>query len=51
MREHSGGQGGKNNNRNPTLRDFEREKGESGEAIAQEKKVKKGADKLTTTRP
>lgn len=33
MREHSGAEG-KNNNRNPTLRDSERAKGRSGEAIA-----------------
>ena len=31
MREHSGAEG-KNNNRNPTLRDHERAKGRSGEA-------------------
>jgi hypothetical protein len=37
MREHSGAEG-KNNNRNPTLRDAERAKGQSGEAIAGEKK-------------
>jgi hypothetical protein len=36
MREHSGAEG-KNNNRNPTLRDAEREKGESGEALLREK--------------
>lgn len=51
MREHSGAQGGKNNNRNPTLRDFEREKGESGAAVTEAKHGKKGADKLTPTRP
>lgn len=32
MREHSGAEG-KNNNRNPTLRDSERAKGTSGEAV------------------
>lgn len=32
MREHSGAEG-KNNNRNPTLRDKEKTKGQSGEAI------------------
>lgn len=37
MREHSGADGGKNNNRNPTLRDAEAAKGHSGEAIAGEK--------------
>lgn len=36
MREHSGAEG-KNNNRNPALRDAEREKGRSGEAIAGER--------------
>ncbi|MDP8994510.1 MAG: hypothetical protein M3N07_05955 [Pseudomonadota bacterium] len=33
MRENSGDTGGKNNNRNPTLRDAERAKGVSGEAV------------------
>lgn len=37
MREHSGATGGKNNNRNPTLRDAEAAKGRSGEAISGEK--------------
>jgi hypothetical protein len=37
MREHSGGHGGKNNNRNPTLRDAEAASGKSGEAIGGEK--------------
>ena len=32
MREHSGAEG-KNNNRNPTLRDAEKAKGQSGEAV------------------
>lgn len=32
MREHSGAEG-KNKNRNPTLRDSERTKGQSGEAL------------------
>ena len=32
MREHGGAEG-KNNNRNPTLRDAERTKGTSGEAV------------------
>ena len=34
MREHSGADGGKNNNRNPTLKDAEAAKGRSGEAVA-----------------
>lgn len=33
MRDNSGGGKGTNNNRNPTLRDAEREKGVSGEAV------------------
>jgi hypothetical protein len=37
MREHSGAEG-KNNNHNPTLKDHEREKGVSGNAIQGEKK-------------
>ena len=37
MREHSGAEG-KNNNRDPNLRDAEREKGVSGEAIHGEQK-------------
>jgi len=37
MREHSGAEG-RNNNRNPTLRDAERSKGLSGEAIHGDKK-------------
>ena len=37
MREHSGAEG-KNNNRNPSLREAEREKGVSGEAIQGEQK-------------
>ena len=36
MREHSGAEG-KNNNRNPTMRDSERSKGTSGEAVHGEK--------------
>ena len=37
MREHSGAEGGKNNNRNPTLKDVEAAKGRSGEAISGDK--------------
>lgn len=37
MREHGGIAEGKNNNRNPTLREAERAKGRSGEAVAGEK--------------
>ena len=43
MREHSGAEGGKNNNRNPTLRDAEAAKGRSGEAI--------GGDRNKDARP
>ncbi len=39
MRENSGGGKGSNNTGNPTLRDHEREKGVSGNAISGEKKV------------
>jgi hypothetical protein len=39
MRDNSGGGKSQNNNRNPTLRDQEREKGVSGEAIQGEKKA------------
>lgn len=43
MREHSGAEG-KNNNRNPTLKDHEKEKGVSGEAI----QGSKGKDRKPT---
>lgn len=48
MREHSGAEG-KNNNRNPTLRDAERAKGQSGEAPHGEKLKPKGAQRVGTT--
>jgi len=52
MREHSGADGGKNNNRNPTLKEAERRKGTSGEAITGDKAEKrKGGERLTTVRP
>ena len=51
MREHSGAEGGKNNNRNPTLRDAERRKGTSGEAVTGDKAENKGGERLTTVRP
>lgn len=48
MREHSGADG-KNNNRNPSLRETEREKGVSGEAIhGDQKKATDGKRKSTT---
>ena len=48
MREHSGAEG-QNNNRNPTLRDAERAKAQSGEAPHGEKLKDKGAKKVGTT--
>jgi hypothetical protein len=39
MRENSGKGEGTNNNRNPTLRDHERARGVSGEAIRGERKA------------
>ena len=49
MPEHSGAEG-KNNNRNPTLRDSEREKGVSGEAIRGEQKKGETPSRKSTTR-
>ena len=49
MREHSGAHGGKNNNRNPTLRDTEAAKGRSGEAIGDSNKSKKPSREGTVT--
>jgi hypothetical protein len=49
MREHSGAEG-KNNNRNPTLRDEEKAKGQSGEAIHDSKKKGEPADRKSTIR-
>lgn len=46
MREHSGAEGGKNNNRNPTMKDSEAAKGRSGEAIQADEK--KGAEPSRT---
>ena len=42
MKANSGSGKGKNNNSNPTLRDHERAKGRSGEAISGDKKVARG---------
>ena len=47
MREHSGAEG-KNNNRNPTLRGTEREKGTSGEAIHGDQKKARTPDRKST---
>ena len=49
MREHSGAGGGKNNNRNPTLRDAERALGHSGEAVEGEKMKGEGSKRVGTT--
>ena len=49
MREHSGADGGKNNNRNPTLRDAERKQGQSGEAVRDEKLKRDGSKRVGTT--
>ena len=50
MREHSGAEG-KNNNRNPTLRDAERASGRSGEAIAGEARKGAPAERKSTAKP
>ena len=50
MREHSGAHGGKNNNRNPTLRDTEAAKGQSGEAISGDKVQSKKPGREGTAR-
>ena len=47
MREHSGAEG-KNNNRNPTLRDAEQAKGKSGEAQLHDKHKSHGSKRVGT---
>lgn len=47
MRENSGGGDSSNNNLDPTLRDLERERGRSGEAIHGEKKSGNEADRTS----
>ena len=47
MRDNSGNGKSSNNTGNPTLKDHERERGVSGEAIQGEKKSK-GSDRLRT---
>jgi hypothetical protein len=47
MRSNSGQGEGTNNNRNPTLRDHERARGHSGEAIQGEKKAGRPADRTS----
>ncbi len=49
MREHSGAEG-KNNNRNPTLREKETEKGQSGEAIHGSKSKDETPSRKSTVR-
>jgi hypothetical protein len=51
MREHSGAHGGKNNNRNPTLRDAEAARGQSGEAVAGDKQKESRPGREGTARP
>ena len=50
MREHSGAAEGKNNNRNPTLRDAERAKGQSGEAVHAEKLKHESPERVGTAK-
>ena len=47
MRGNSGQGEGTNNNRNPTLRDHERDQGRSGEAITGGKKSGNPADRIS----
>ena len=49
MREHSGAEG-KNNNRNPTLRDQERAKGHSGAAPHGDKLKPEGSKRVGTAK-
>lgn len=51
MREHSGAEGGKNNNRNPTMKDSEVAKGHSGEAIQSDKKKDAQPSRKGTAQP
>lgn len=51
MREHSGAEGGKNNNRNPTLKDADAAKGRSGAAIQGGKKKQAEPSRKSTARP
>lgn len=45
MRSNSGSGDSKNNNRDPTLKEHERERGHSGEAIVGERKRDRPADR------
>ena len=50
MREHGGRAEVRNNNRNPTLRDAERAKGRSGEAIHDKKRKHGKSSRLSTAK-
>jgi hypothetical protein len=50
MREHSGAEG-KNNNRNPTLKEAEEARGRSGEAVQGDKLHKAQPSRKSTVRP
>jgi hypothetical protein len=51
MREHSGAEGGKNNNRNPSLKDSEAARGRSGAAIQGDRKSATEASRKGTAKP
>lgn len=51
MREHSGAEGGKNNNRNPTMKDQEAARGRSGEAIQGDGKKDAQPSRKATAQP
>lgn len=51
MRDNSGQGESKNNNHDPTLRDKERARGVSGEAIHGEKKAARPAERKPTSNP
>lgn len=51
MREHSGGEGGKNNNRNPSLKDAEAARGRSGAAIQGGRKAGTEPSRKDTAKP
>ena len=50
MRDNSGGGDASTNTRDPTLKDHEKKKGTSGEAITGEKKVDAQPDRKSTER-
>ena len=49
MREHSGAEG-KNNNRDPNMKEAERRTGKSGQAIQAEKKIKAEPSRQSTAK-